>query len=839
MSSTFTDLRAERAAVRQVLERMGVQAVSQEGYVAESACPLDKCLADVRSCAMYIGIFAWRYGYIPPGCEQSITDLEYRAARDAGLPVLIFLLDPQAPWPPPRMDDDLTRIRALRAELATDLLCSIFTTSEELASLVGAAVHNRLHLPRSAADDSLTADKPGSTPRRPLPAAKQVPAPEILIGVPRRPATQFLGREQALTALRARLATGAGVITQAIVGLGGVGKSELALQYARRHREDYRLVWWVEAETPAQIQAGLASLARVLAAGADPVAAEQATPDEAAAWTLEWLNTHTGWLVIFDNVEEAADIELYLARLASGHVVITTRRDVGWQQTGITPLRLDLLERPASIDLLADLIGPSAAGQTPLLDQLADQLGDLPLALRQAGAYITRTPRITLARYLQLLQQTPTRVHAAVPTGGDAARAVADVWALSCERIRLVNPLALHVLNLLTCYAPDNLPVTVLDGLAEADDLVIGEALALLASYSLITLTTTSEVPAGQEPHDLISVHRLIQATVQAQIPDDQRETIGRQATTLLQAALPDDPEQMANWPSYRLLLPHARTVLPPDSSGLAQVRDYLEASGDPVTALDIQHQIHLHHLHISGPEHADTLNAQHDLAYYVGEAGDAAAARDQLAALLPIEQHLLGTDHPSTLITRDNLAGWTGQAGDAAAARDQLAALLPIRERVLGTDHPDTLITQHELAGWTGEAGDTAAARDQLAALLPIEQHLLGIDHPDTLTTQHELAAWTGEAGDMAAARDQLAALLPIRERVLGTDHPSTLITRDNLAHWTGQAGDAAAARDQLAALLPIRERVLGTDHPSTLITRYNLAHWTKEAGDQASENG
>ena len=113
------------------------------------------------------------------------------------------------------------------------------------------------------------------------------------------------------------------------------------------------------------------------------------------------------------------------------------------------------------------------------------------------------------------------------------------------------------------------------------------------------------------------------------------------------------------------------------------------------------------------------------------------------------------------------NLAHWTGEAGDAAGARDQFAALLPVSERVLGPEHPDTLAARGELARWTGQAGDAAGARDQFAALLPIGERVLGPEHPDTLTTRHELARWTGEAGDAAGARDQFAALLPIRERV------------------------------------------------------------------------
>ena len=100
-----------------------------------------------------------------------------------------------------------------------------------------------------------------------------------------------------------------------------------------------------------------------------------------------------------------------------------------------------------------------------------------------------------------------------------------------------------------------------------------------------------------------------------------------------------------------------------------------------------------------------------------------------------PFRERVLGPEHPDTLTTRGNLACWTGEAGDAAGARDQFAALLPIRERVLGPEHPDTLTARANLARWTGEAGDAAGARDQFAALLPIRERVLGPEHPDTLT--------------------------------------------------------------------------------------------------------
>ncbi|MFE0147883.1 tetratricopeptide repeat protein [Nonomuraea sp. NPDC059007] len=677
--------------------------------------------------------------------------------------------------------------------------------------------------------------------RPPLPPPARVEAPAGLLGLPRRPAAWFAGRELALEDLAATLetGTGAGVISQAVVGLGGVGKSELALQYAFARRLDYGLVWWIDADSPAQIEAGLAGLARALVAGVDSVAAAQASPEEAAAWALAWLAGRTGWMLVFDNVEEVAHVEPYLARLTSGQVLITTRRDVGWRQFGVTPLRLDTLARPASIRLLGDLIGPPDAAHQVLLDELAAELGDLPLALTQAGAYIARTPRCTLAGYLRLLRQTPTRMYAAAAAGGDAERVVARAWELSRARVTELDPLAGWLLNLLACYAPDHLPCAVLAG--ADDEQAVNEALALLASYSLITVTrlpaSAGSAAAGDDgdEQERISIHRLVQAVIWNDLDDDQCARLRHQAADLIAAVLPGLPHASAWWPMYRQVLPHARVVLPPEPAAWADLLDYLRASGDHATALDIQRAIHHHTLTRLGPEHPDTLATWHDVAHGTGWEGDAAGARDRLTELRLVQERVLGYEHPDTLTTWHNIAHWTGEAGDAVGARDQLAELLLVRELMLGSEHPDTLTTWHNLAHWTAVAGDAVGARDRLTELLLVRERVLGLEHPATLTTRSNLARWTGEAGDAAGARDQYAELLPVEERVLGPEHPYTLITRSNLAHWIGEAGDAVGARDRLTELLLVHERVLGLEHPATLTTRYEFALWTGRAGDVA----
>ncbi|WP_345575158.1 tetratricopeptide repeat-containing protein [Nonomuraea rosea] len=660
------------------------------------------------------------------------------------------------------------------------------------------------------------------------------PSSPRVVGLPRPPARRFVGRERALRQLTAAPEGGAGVVSQAICGLGGIGKSELALQYAHAHRDDYELIWWITAENPGQVRSGLADLGRALAAATacrgqnGPAPMPPLADQDAHAYALAWLAGRGDWLLVFDNVEDPYELDPYLGRLERGHVLITSRRAIGWEAIG-SLISLPVLSAREAMALLAGRIG-SAGPDVAHLHSLADELGFLPLALVQAGGYIASTPGMSVAEYRRLLAAAPGRMHAASPAGesDDDRRAIAKVWQVTRDDLAARDPLTVDLLRLLACFAPDDLPTNVL-----GESVDVAEAVALLASYSMITLTRPEPARPGEAPEQpLVSMHRLVQAVIRAELDGAQRRLLRERAARLLDAALPADPERIASWPRCAQLLPHIRTLLAPDSAGTAKAIQYLVASGDPRTAHAWQLDRHAALHTTRGPDHPDTLAARHDLARYRGKAGDAVAARDELAALLPVQERVQGPGHPQVLATRHALTLWMGKAGDPAAARAGAAALLPIRERVLGAEHSDTLTTRHDLAYWTGQAGDPRSARDQLLALLPVSERVLGPEHPHVLGSRHVLAVLLGVLGDAVAAREQFAALARIRERVQGPEHPVTLNARHELARWAGEAGDANSARNQFAALLPVRERVQGPDHPDTLVARDALAYWERQAG-------
>ena len=816
VSSTIADLKREQRAVMDWLVAAQHQVV--HSYRPDSDTVRDSCLEDVDACDLYVLLLGHRYGFQPADSNPdglSITQLEFRRAGEARKPRIALLRSSIPDVSVSDLEDPerTALVLAFRAEVAREVRPSEFHDEGGLIRGLSTGVQAEL----------AKLDERNQRPyghRATSPVLRLAPRPTVLAG-----------RADLLAELDDQLAGGEGSGPQvvALCGLGGAGKTSVAVEYTHRHLGEMGVAWQLPAEDATVLAAGFTDLAAQLGAeagGGDPVAGVHSA-----------LAAHPGqWLLIFDNAPSQGAVRAFLPPAGNGRVLITSQSAI-WPpgQAVEVPVLSTKVATVFLMERAGDPDGQAAAA-------LAKELGGLPLALEQAAAYI-QTTGTTLAGYLSIFEGR----RAGLLARGEAAGHPADVAAtlgLALSRLDADTPAAAGLLRLLTCLAPEPVPLALLlsdariaDVLAPdaaatvgpllGDPLAAGDALTALRRYSLVT-------PAGD---GMVLVHRLVQAVTRDQAPADVVAHWEQVAAALVEAAIPANTRLPAAWPVCAVLLPHARAVLDLTSSGMWWIAQYLGSSGSYPAARDLfQLIVDAHNEDDTyGPEHQDTLIARATLAYWTGQAGDAAGARDQYAALLPIEERVLDPEHPETLTTRANLARYTGEAGDAAGARDQYAALLPLRERVSGHWHPDTLTDRSNLARWAGQAGDAAGARDMFAVLLPIRERVSGPDHLDTLAHLGDLAGFTGLSGDAAGARDKFAELLPIRERVSGPDHPDTLTDRSNLARWTGEAGDAAGARDMFAMLLPIAGRVLGSEHPRTLALRDNLARWTTKAEAEA----
>ncbi|MGP3968415.1 tetratricopeptide repeat protein [Streptomyces sp. 6N223] len=631
-----------------------------------------------------------------------------------------------------------------------------------------------------------------------------------------------------------------------LTGMGGVGKSQLAADYARAALRggEVDLLVWITAASASAVVSGLAQ------AGVEVLGADPARPEVAARAFLAWLEPKLTqrpcrWLVVLDDVSDPADVHGWWPPVSPhGRTVVTTRRkDAALVGGGRRLIEVGLFTPDQTLAYLTRALALHGRTEPPEeLAGLADELGHLPLALSQAAAYLTDTG-LGCAAYRALLAD---RTHALDDAAPDVlpdgqTHTTAAALALSLDHADTLRPagLARPFLHLAAFFDPNGIPDTVLTSppaLAYAGDEVTADQ-AVLALRALYRLSLIDHDP--DTPHQAVRVHQLIQRAIRDTLTPDQRHHLARTAADALFVVWPEIERNTALARSLR-----ANTTALTDNAGdalyqpdahavLDRTGNSLGESGQVAAAHD-----HFHHLTITttrhlGPDHLHTLRARYNLARWRGEAGDAAGAAVVLAEVLEDSVRVLGPDHPNTLSTRARLAYLRGETGDAAGAAVVLAEVLEDSVRVLGPDHPNTLSTRQGLAHLRGVAGDAAGAAVVLAEVLEDSVRVLGPDHPDTLATRHNLARWRGEAGDAAGAAVVLAEVLKDEVRVLGPDHPNTLSSRHNFAVFQGVAGDAAGAAVVLAEVLEDRMRVLGPDHPDTLRAREGLAYWRDQAGE------
>ncbi|WP_432089345.1 tetratricopeptide repeat protein [Streptomyces sp. bgisy095] len=697
--------------------------------------------------------------------------------------------------------------------------------------------------------------------------------PELAIAYQHRDAVDQLAAALAGgdATIQADPSTTSGDAAAVVTGLGGVGKTQLAVHHIQQVRHAsglpvpvgsvpasaahavaaVDLLLWITASDAATVTAAYAQAAQELGKAGIPVAVGDDV-EQAAQGFLTWLqSTHQQWLVVLDDVPDAGTLRgLWPPVTPTGRTLITTRNQDAALTEERRQISVGLFTPDEAVHYLRRrLAGTGIDPSDAELRELADDFGHLPLALAQAASYI-RENALTIEEYRAELAEVP--LDEALPgiegLPDRQSHTVTAAWTLSVDYANTLTPagLARPLLHVLALLDPNSTPagITAATALqkhlqqtrdAETDtsgrtvtQRDVKRALRVLHRLHLTDITTD---------HTL-RTHQLLQRTLRETHASEKIDQLGTVAADSLLETWPERESTTSRHYRAATASLATHTVLRDFNDGglhsvLFHAGTTLGEAGQAAAARDHYQHLHTTTQQLLGPAHAHALRIRHELAHWRGEAGDPTGAAAAYTELLTDRLRVLGPSHPDTLNTRNNLADCYGEAGNPSGAAKACAELLTDRLRILGPSHPDTLNTRHNLARWRSDAGDPAGAVAAYTELLPDQLRALGADHPNTLTTRNNLAACRGEAGDPSGAADAFAELLPDQLRILGPDHPRTLTTRNNLARWRGEAGDPSGAVDAYAALLTDQFRILGPDHPRTLTTRDNLARWRGEAGD------
>jgi hypothetical protein len=571
----FPSGRSFVSAAEDAVARAGDAVTDMAYFPARDAKPAQVCQEAVRAADAFVLIAGFRYGSpVRDRPEVSYTELEHETAETLGLPRLVFLLGKGAEGPA-EMFVDLEhgpRQHAFRTRLADSGVTTATVNSPAELEIELRHALDRLPSPASVVGSEPTSGAPKGVRR--------------LWTIPAR-LLEFTGRTELLDELAAALHTSGRAVAHAVTGLGGIGKTTTAIEYAHRHRDRLDIAWWIPSEDPALVPARLAELARALDV------ADRADSIEAAVARLHAaLHARSRWLLVFDNAEDPRALAPLLPD-GPGQVLITSRNP-DWHHIATT-VGVHQFSRAESVALLRQLAKSLSEADA---DRVAEALGDLPLAVDQAGSLLS-TSTLDADTYLRLLAQRADRLLDHDP-GGAYPRSVAAAWAVAFDQLAATDPGALELLTLLAWLGPEPVLLTLLTDHSDALPPTLARDVADPLVLTRHTTTLRRRGLATTTPHAL-QVHRVPAALLRA----DRRKDVlpsGEWAATavrLLRAALPGDVwDNPAVWPVWQELLPHVLAATDP-ARALDDVPDelswlldhaatYLQTRGQPRAALPL-----------------------------------------------------------------------------------------------------------------------------------------------------------------------------------------------------------------------------------------------------------
>jgi len=581
---------------------------------------------------------------------------------------------------------------------------------------------------------------------------------------------------------------------QAVSGLGGIGKTQLALEYAYRHRQNYHAILWGRADTREALISTFVAIAHLLDL---PQKDEQDQLITVQA-VKTWLAGRSQWLLVLDNADELAIVGEFIPPAFQGHLLLTTRAQVTGElarKFEVEAMRPEigalLLLRRAGLIARDGTLERASPSDVAIAKELSAEMGGLPLALDQAGAYIEEMS-CSLQDYQQLYQIR--RAELLKERGGvwpDYPESVATTWSLAFQKVEQNNPAASDLLRLCAFLHPDAIPEEIITNGAEhlglqlqtaaSDPLALNKAITALRRYSLVKRDADAKV---------LNIHRLVQAVLQDTMDAKTKESWIQRAVQAVNTAFPHI--EYSKWEQCQRLLPHA-----------------LACEG------------HIERWSLTFSEEARLLTEAGDYLRQRGQYGEALPLLERALAI----REQLGPNHPDVAITLNTLAVLYYDQGQYTEAEPLYKRALMIKEQALGPDHPDVAYILNNLAITLTDIGKYAASESLLQRALTIFEQKLGLNHPNVAAILNNLSSVYQAQGKYAEALSLLQRALAIKEEVLGPDHLDMSFSLNNLAEIYVAQGQYQEAEPLYLQALAIKEKALGPNHLDVALVLSNLA--------------
>jgi tetratricopeptide (TPR) repeat protein/DNA-binding XRE family transcriptional regulator len=651
----------------------------------------------------------------------------------------------------------------------------------------------------------------------------------------------FTGRERLLELLLERLsATRAASLTQAqaLFGLGGIGKTQTATEFAFRYVDYYSHVFWLKADTRETLLADVAALAQLLEL--PELAKDEQYQTRMVEAVKRWLAKNDGWLLILDNADDLLMAQEFLPTKRKGYILFTTRAEAAGQIAASIEVEKLTLEEGTLLLLRASKrlepemsLSQAKAEDRAVAGEIAREMDGLPLALVQAAAFIDETG-CGLAHYQRLYA---THRKALLARRGNLMlnypKTVATTWSLSFEQIEQQSPAAAIVLRVCAFLAADAIPEELLErGIAELgaipgaeglDELELDEALAVLRKYSLLH--------RNSESHKL-NMHRLVQTVLKENMDEPTRRQWAERTVRIVNAAflevdytkdsphqyyLPHVQECAALIKEYHLHFAEAAQLLYKAGIILYDHGFYPQSLAFQQQALTIREEIF-------GSDHPDVAESLNAIAMLSRVQNDFEQAERCHQQALAIREKTLGPEHPATVESLNNLGVLYRNQGKYKQAKPLFQQALSIRKRLLGIEHPHTLITLLNLATLYSAQRDYEQAEQILKQALATSERVLNPNDPLIAYNLNLLARLSYEQGNLEQAEKLWLRSIKMLEKTYGLAHPVIAESLNELAKLYFAQGDYAQAQSLCLRAFNISEKTFGPEHPDTIAYREHL---------------